>query len=197
MNLDERQRDYVRTLRPGYAIVRGHNGSPVHVKVTSYLDSFQDADDRPLLDDDDRAVRNFMEGRVAPPAAQPWNLPSSSETRTSMKNAEHQHGQNCLTHPESCSYFARFNKIDTELRTQDIRAIGVAANQQDWEKVQEICSNRVREMKIGQDVYAVHGYLYHLSRTPTGKAGELVMDRYPNLEGALAHLVQQARTNDE
>lgn len=71
MNLNERQRDYVRSLGQGQAIVRGPDSRPIFVQVGNYLDRFQTPDDRPVIDDSDEAVRSMMaqQGVAVPPAA--------------------------------------------------------------------------------------------------------------------------------
>lgn len=60
MNLNGQQREYARTLPVGQAIVRGVAGRPVLVQVKNYLDQFQHADDTPIIDDSDEALRTFM-----------------------------------------------------------------------------------------------------------------------------------------
>lgn len=78
MNLNDRQKQYVRSLGPGDSIVRGRNGRPILVKVENYLDQFQDANDRPLINLSDDAVKHFMTNKsVGLPAVNLWNPPSA------------------------------------------------------------------------------------------------------------------------
>ncbi len=78
MNLNDRQKQYVRSLGPGDSIVRGRNGRPVLVKVENYLDQFQDANDRPLIDLSDDAVQRFMTHKpIEVPSINLWNPPST------------------------------------------------------------------------------------------------------------------------
>jgi hypothetical protein len=59
MNLDERQREYARTLTPGFAIVRSPYGRPVHIKVPEFGD--QDDFDREASErTSDEEIRNHM-----------------------------------------------------------------------------------------------------------------------------------------
>jgi len=79
MNLNERQRDYVRSLGQGQVIVRGPDSRPVFVQVGNYLDRFQTTDDRPMVDDSDEAVKALMARcSVIMPPATPWSPPSAS-----------------------------------------------------------------------------------------------------------------------
>lgn len=60
MSLNRQQRDYARTMPVGQAILRDTSGRPVLVKVKNYLDQFQHADDTPIIDDSDAAIKRFM-----------------------------------------------------------------------------------------------------------------------------------------
>jgi hypothetical protein len=83
MNLDERQRNYVRSLRPGQVVVRDVDSRPVFVQVGNYLDRFQTADDKPIIDDSDAAVVAMMRQRtVMIPPAQAWNPPGGTSHQT-------------------------------------------------------------------------------------------------------------------
>lgn len=54
LNLNERQKDYVRSLGQGQVIVRGNDSRPISIKVGNYVDRF------PNHIDSDEAVREFM-----------------------------------------------------------------------------------------------------------------------------------------
>jgi energy-coupling factor transporter ATP-binding protein EcfA2 len=60
MNLDERQREYARSLTPGFAIVRSPYGRPVHIKVPEFGD--QDGFDKEASrSTSDKSVKSHME----------------------------------------------------------------------------------------------------------------------------------------
>jgi hypothetical protein len=72
MNLDPRQRDYVRSIKQGYAIVRGEDSRPVHVKIGNYRAHISE-----YLDDSDATVHAFMQTRqIDIPPFMPWQPPS-------------------------------------------------------------------------------------------------------------------------
>jgi hypothetical protein len=84
MNLNERQRDYVRALGQGQVIVRGPDSRPIFVQVGNYSDRFQTPDDRLIIDDSDEAVVAFMAGRpIALPPAAPWAPPTGKQASAS------------------------------------------------------------------------------------------------------------------
>lgn len=64
MNLNQQQREYARTLDVGWAIVRGANARPILVKITDYLNQFQNPDDSLVIDDTDEAIHTFMLNQV-------------------------------------------------------------------------------------------------------------------------------------
>ena len=59
MNLDPQQREYARTLGPGYAIVRNPYGRPVHIKVPQFDDQLGD-DRTTQIDISDDGTRVYM-----------------------------------------------------------------------------------------------------------------------------------------
>ncbi|ACL24002.1 ATP-binding protein [Chloroflexus aggregans] len=86
LNLNERQKEYVRSLEPGQVIVRGRDSRPVFVKVGNYLDRFQTSDDYPLVDDSDEAVKKLMSRAnlsVRIPTAMQWYPENAISTSTS------------------------------------------------------------------------------------------------------------------
>mgnify|MGYP001160601464 CR=1 FL=1 len=188
MNLNERQRNYVRTLERGHVMVRGRNGYPVHVKVNNYLDLFQDSGDRPSIDDSDSVVRDFMRDRIQIPLAQPWIAPSilaNSDSYTT--NGNHQHGAECRLNPKTCSYYSGVRRIGADLRSSDIQAIVAATNKKDWKSVRHICSKRTADEGLGHDTLAGYCYLYYLTQNLVGKTNQTVSDRFPSIRNALAH----------
>lgn len=62
MNLDTAQREYVRTLNPGFAIVRSPYGRPVHIKVPEFGDQtgFDKAASRQISDEQ---IKIYMAGQ--------------------------------------------------------------------------------------------------------------------------------------
>jgi hypothetical protein len=60
MNLNKQQREFVRTLPTGQAVVKGFNSRPILIQVKNYLDQFQYPDDTPMVDDSDHAISLFM-----------------------------------------------------------------------------------------------------------------------------------------
>jgi hypothetical protein len=192
MNLNERQRDYARTLERGHVIVRGQNGYPVHVKVNNYLDLFQDSRDRPNIDDSDGAVRNFMHDRIQIPLAQPWIAPSIlANSGSNTTNNNHQHGDECRLNPKTCSYYPRVRQISAELRSSDIQAVVAATNDQDWRLVRHICSKRTADEGLGHDILVGYCYLYYLTQNLVGRTSQTVSDRFPSIRSALAHFFDE------
>lgn len=67
LNLNRRQREYARTLRPGQAIVRSPAGRPVLVQVAPYKCQSKNEITFLLSDTSDEAVHSFMDGRIVIP----------------------------------------------------------------------------------------------------------------------------------
>lgn len=61
-NLDQNQRDYARTLKPGFAIVRSRYGRPIHLKVPEFGDQNRFEFETP--DISDQTIRLQMTNRV-------------------------------------------------------------------------------------------------------------------------------------
>ncbi|EFO81192.1 hypothetical protein OSCT_0926 [Oscillochloris trichoides DG-6] len=80
MNLNERQREFVRSLGQGQVIVRDHDSRPVFVQVGNYLDRFQTSSDLPLIDDSDAAVKALMARcGITIGTAIPWEPPAVTQ----------------------------------------------------------------------------------------------------------------------
>jgi hypothetical protein len=87
MNLNEEQRDYARTLTPGFAIVRSPYGRPVQIKVPEFGDQPGfDASHQP--DISDPAMHQFMQGqrmrlKLGDIIPEDWNASLASSTAES------------------------------------------------------------------------------------------------------------------
>ncbi len=64
MNLNEQQREYARTLNPGYALVRSPYGRPVHLKVPE-LEDQPGYDKAAAMDNSDDGIHTYMEQQRA------------------------------------------------------------------------------------------------------------------------------------
>lgn len=60
MNLNEQQREYARTLNPGYALVRSPYGRPVHIKVPE-LEDQPGYEGAAAVDNSDDGIHTYME----------------------------------------------------------------------------------------------------------------------------------------
>jgi len=115
LNLNERQREYVRSLMQGQAVVRGYDGRPVFVQVLNYLDQYQTMDDHTIVDDTDAAVQQFMAGKsVIIPAYQPWVPP------TKMSDSIKPPDPNSMQHANNPKQFVQWKLEQTDYNIPDI-----------------------------------------------------------------------------
>jgi len=184
LNLNERQREYARTLGVGQAIVRSKSGRPVHIKVENYLDRFQRAvTDAPLIDfvlpdgtriqdETDASVRTFMPGRIDMPAAIAWEP---------AERVVHQWGDAaCQFCRAPCQYGEHVGRIPLA----QIKAIASAARANDWAQVREACLEVVRQAGLPANLDAAYCYLARLAHNPSAD-GRPNLDVYSNIGEAL------------
>jgi hypothetical protein len=87
MNLNDQQREYARTLNPGYALVRSPYGRPVHIKVPE-LEDQPGYDKSTVVDHADDAIHAYMEQQrarmgLADVSVIPWQGGLATESASS------------------------------------------------------------------------------------------------------------------
>jgi hypothetical protein len=188
MNLDERQRDYARTLQLGNAIVRDRSGRPVHIRVTNYLDSFQDDADQTLADDSDQAVRAFMgrQSGMAMPEVRPWMPPAHPVSPVAPPAGLPAPLAHYCDRPACAGVLA----LPQAALTEQLRAIATAANQQDWQQVAHFCTAQLQKHGLPTDPYLARCYLARvasLTQSTGQHAGKMLFEAFPYYHAALEH----------
>ena len=175
LNLNERQREYARTLGVGQAILRTKSGRPVHIKVENYLDRFQRVvTDAPLIDfsladgthigdETDVSLRAFMRGRIGVPAPVSWE--PSQIVRRRWGDAACQFCRVPCRHGES---------VQT-VQATNMQGIVEAAKAGNWAKVRNFCIESVRQAFLAPDPDVAYCYLARLAQAPS-------RDSRPNLQ---------------
>jgi hypothetical protein len=186
LSLNERQREYARTLEVGHAVMRSKSGRPVHVKVKNYLDDFQDEmTDAPLIDfvlpdgthiqdETDDSLRAFMAGRIRIPKARPWD-PTERVVRRWGERA-------CEFCRVPCRYGDSVGRITWP--TGPIKAIGAAAQNRDWPRVHSLSLDAVRQAGLEPTSDAAYCYFARLARDET-RDGRSNREAYPYVQDAL------------
>lgn len=174
LSLNELQREYTRTLDVGQAIVRGKSGRPVHVQVMNYLDKLQHADDTPVVDDSDGAVRAFMTDRVELPLALPW-APRDVVIRRWGERA-------CGFCRVPCSFGEIIGRA--RIDAERYRDVGAAAKKENWPQVRQLCLDAVRQAGLEPSGDTAYCYLARMagSRSSDGRSN---LEVYPYVHMAL------------
>lgn len=192
LNLNERQREYARTLGVGHAIMRSKLGRPVHIKVANYLDRFQrEVTDAPLIDfmlpdgthiqdETDASLRAFMTGRIKTPATIPWE----PTERIIRKWGE----QAC----EFCKAPCKYGDAVKRISTQQAGKIGSAAKNQDLELVRQLCLDAIRDAGLAATPDLAYCYLARLGQSRS-KDGRPNLETYPYVYEALRRFHQNER----
>lgn len=192
MNLDERQRDYARTLQTGHAIVRDRSGRPVHVLVTNYLDSFQDETDQTIVDDSDQAVKAFMQRQLhmTIPQARPWAPPQPmpDEQPVDTPTAPPNPLPATLAHFCNDSACASVFMLPQSALTEQLKEIAKAAKHQDWQHLTQICQSQLQRYGVQANLYLARCYLARVAslKQSTGEhAGKMLFEAFPYYRIAL------------
>jgi hypothetical protein len=192
MNLDERQRDYARTLQTGHVLVRDRSGRPVHVVVTNYLDSFQDEVDRTIVDDADQAVQAFMQGQMhmTIPKARPWTPPERPQEKPSVNTPAAPRNDLPATLAHFCngSACAPVFSLPQSALTEQLKEIAKAARNQDWQQLAQICQTQLQRYGVQADLYLARCYLARvasLTQTTGEHAGKMLFEAFPYYRTAL------------
>ncbi len=186
LSLNERQREYARTLGVGQTIMRSESGRPVHVKVANYLDRFQrevtDAplidfvllDGTPIQDETDASLKAFMAGRIEMPAAVPWEP---------AERVVHKWGERaCEFCQAPCQHSDSVGRVPVV--TEQVKAIGTAAKNRDWSRVRHLCLDIVRQAKLEPTSDAAYCYLARIAHSPS-RDGRPNLETYPYVHDAL------------
>lgn len=184
LNLNDRQRIYARTLERGCAIVRGERGHPIHVRVTNYLDSFQDKDDRTLVDDSDEAVRAHMEARIHVPHPLNWEpIPRINVNSASVTDLPDQL-RSYFEGPECVSVFT----LPKTALDERLPEIGDAAEAQQWYRVRELCMEQLVKYGLEPNPVVARCFLAYIASliyTRGEQANQRIYDAFPSCRAAL------------
>jgi hypothetical protein len=184
MNLNDRQRIYARTLERGCAIARDQSGHPIHVQVSNYLDSFQDMDDRTIVDDSDEAVKAHMHQRIQMPLARVWAPASQPDQfQTSATALPEPLARYCNT--PQCTAVFTLPQIALDERLSEI---GDAAETQQWQRVREICLEQLVKYGLEPGPYVARCYLARVASliyTKGEQANQRIYDAFPSCRAAL------------
>jgi hypothetical protein len=197
LNLNERQREHARTLEVGHAILRSKSGRPVHVKVANYLDRFQrEVTDAPLIDfllpdgthiedETDASLRAFMRGQIALPSVIPWSP---------VEHVDRRWGEAaCAFCQTPCQYADQVKGISAQALREDAPKIGAAAQEEDWERVRDLCLGRMSAEGSEANVDLAYCYLaYIASQRLRDRGGRTNLEVYPYMKQA----VQQFHPED-
>ncbi|NJL54008.1 ATP-binding protein [bacterium] len=190
MNLDDRQRDYARTLQRGETIVRDVSGRPVHVRVSNYLDKFQTPDDTTIIEDSDEDVHRFMQGRFVIPPSAPWTPPAIQAPTT---NASTSHAQIIPELAQWCRSAScePVMSLPNSALTERVREIAQSAKQQDWQRVAQICTEQLTKYNISVDASAARCFLARVANLKQGTgehAGKRLYHAFDYYREALSNL---------
>jgi hypothetical protein len=184
MNLNDRQKIYARTLERGCAIVRDQSGHPIHVQVSNYLDTFQDVDDRTIVDDSDNEIRKHMHGRMHIPPTRVWSLTSRpDQVRTPVDILPEPLAQYCSA-PQSADVFT----LPQVALDERLPEIGDAADTQQWQRVRDICLEQLVKYGLEPDPAMARCYLARVASliyTKGQQANERIYDAFPSCRAAL------------
>jgi hypothetical protein len=148
MNLNSEQREYARTITPGFALVRSPYGRPVHIKVPEFGDQadFDTTLSKQISDEDIRAYMDTQRRQlqIADVLVVPWEAglqagQSMSAPRTSQVPSTHELASRLLCAPlQTCAFCKPLQtQASCPHRTTVRQSLASSRRQQD---VQEIIS---------------------------------------------------------
>lgn len=184
LNLNDRQRIYARTLERGSVVTRDEQGRPIHVRVANYLDSFQDKDDRTLVDDSDEAVKVHMNARITMPEPQKW------EPKPRIDSAP----VSAIPLPDPLAHYCQGLQcigvftLPKEALDERLPEIGDAAEAQQWQRVRELCIEQLVKYGLESDPVAARCLLARIASllyTRGEQANRRIYDAFPSCRAAL------------
>lgn len=166
MNLNQQQREYARTLTPGFAIVRSPFGRPVHIKVPEFGDA-QGFDSKAAQKTGDAEIHDLMtlhrqKFGIEDVPVEPWQvslaaLDSGKDWKTSTSSL-----QWMLTLPmQTCAFCRPLHKTGSCLYVRKVaeRALGSYDCQTLYRKLID-CSDPAQASKLLQELAGIFSHLY-------------------------------------